>query len=187
MNSTSLTFEEINELIEYHPRTGRFFWKARTEKWFIDGYHSAKGQANRFNLRFAGKETFLNANTTGYLQTRIAGRMVCAQRIAWLLMTGDYNPTDIDHIDGNKKNNRWDNFRLVNRSENCRNVGRRADNTSGVTGVSWHISQKKWSAQITDLSRKQKHLGYFNSKEEAIVARAAAEKEYGYHENHGRY
>jgi hypothetical protein len=184
MKSTSLTFEEAIELIDYHPRTGRFFWKERTEKWFVDGYHSAKGQANKFNLKFAGKETFLNSNTTGYRQARVNGSMVCAHCLAWLIMTGAFNSTDIDHIDGNKKNNKWSNLRLVNRSENCRNKSKRSDNSSGVTGISLKKSSGKWQAYI--YHDRHIHLGYYDSLEDAILVRKRAEKEYGYHENHGR-
>jgi len=184
MKSTTLSYEEACELVHYDPEFGRFFWKLRSEKWFTDGYHSAKGQANRWNLKWAGKETFLNCNTTGYPQARINGIMVCAHRLAWLIMTGTFNETDIDHIDGNKKNNKWSNFRLVNRSENCRNKSKRSDNSSGITGISLKKSSGKWQAYI--YHERHIHLGYFDSIEEAIKVRKEAEKNYGYHENHGR-
>lgn len=81
-----------------------------------------------------------------------------------------------DHIDRNRLNNKRSNFRLVNDSLSSRNRNKRIDNSSGVTGIS--RNHQKWKAYISVIPRKQIILGYFNSKEEAILARKQAEEKY---------
>ena len=81
----------------------------------------------------------------------------------------------IDHIDNNPLNNRIENLRLCNLSENARNANKRVDNSSGYKGVSWHKQSSKWVAQIT-VNGKRKHLGFFKDKEEAHEAYCEASK-----------
>ena len=80
---------------------------------------------------------------------------------------------DVDHIDGDGLNNRRSNLRHATRSEN--NCNRRAalKNASGLKGVSWNKANKKWLAQIR-FHKQKKHLGYFNTPEEAHAAYCAA-------------
>jgi AP2 domain len=84
----------------------------------------------------------------------------------------------IDHANRNKLDNRRENPRLVNASENCRNKSKRPDNTSGFTGVSWDKEAKKWSAQISIVRGKYKKLGRFSTKEDAALAYAEAKAKY---------
>ena len=72
----------------------------------------------------------------------------------------------VDHINGNKRDNRRENLRLCNSSENNRNVGKKSTNTSGFKGVSWYKGEGKWRAQIR-VDGKKKHLGYFDDPETA--------------------
>lgn len=75
----------------------------------------------------------------------------------------------VDHIDGNKQNNRVDNLQWVNRSQNAQNSKFRKNNTSGYKGVSFHKGVNKW---ITIWHEKNKRKSKsFNSKEEAIEYR----------------
>lgn len=81
----------------------------------------------------------------------------------------------IDHIDGNTFNNRKSNLRKTTCQENNMNQALSRNNTSGHKGVSWHKLNNCW---IVHIGYKDKliHLGYFNSKEDAINARESAEK-----------
>ena len=72
----------------------------------------------------------------------------------------------------------------VTHTENCRNVSKKSNNTSGYNGVIWHKSAKKWSAQIM-VDRKNHYLGLFNTKEEALKARKEADIKYGFFSKHG--
>jgi hypothetical protein len=85
---------------------------------------------------------------------------------------------DRDHINRDKLDNRRENLRLVSRSINIMNAGPRRDNTSGIRGVSWNESRKRWRAAI-QIDGKQVHLGRFKTLDEAAAARAAAERELG--------
>ena len=78
-------------------------------------------------------------------------------------------PKSIDHIDGNSLNNKIENLRACTASENLCNARLRSDNTSGVKGVDWFKPQQRWRARVK-LDKKEFHLGYFHTKEEAIDA-----------------
>ena len=90
------------------------------------------------------------------------------------------NPSDdmvVDHINHNKLDNRRENLRVCTAHQNSMNKSKYCNNTSGVTGVVWDKLRNKWKAQIC-INSKMKHLGYYNTKEEAIEARRLAEIEY---------
>ena len=90
------------------------------------------------------------------------------------------NPPDdmvVDHINHNKLDNRCENLRICTQHENCLNKSIQCNNTSGVPGVSWSTREGRWKAQIR-VDKKDKFLGYFKTKEEAVEARRLAEIEY---------
>ncbi len=82
----------------------------------------------------------------------------------------------IDHINGNKLDNRKCNLRIVNKSQNAMNSKKPKNNTSGVKGVYWDKLSKKWEASI-QVNMKKKSLGYFKNKDESIKARKESESE----------
>jgi hypothetical protein len=79
----------------------------------------------------------------------------------------------VDHINGDGLDNRRENLRLATVAENNRNVGLRSNNTSGIKGVRFHKPHGKWQAQIM-IGGCQKHLGYFETAEDARDAYARA-------------
>ena len=83
----------------------------------------------------------------------------------------------VDHINHNKLDNRKCNLRTCTSQENNKNIGRRCDNSSGITGVYWDKRRNKWYGQIC-INGKKKFLGYYTTKEEAIETRKQAEIEY---------
>ena len=83
----------------------------------------------------------------------------------------------VDHKDKNKLNNRLSNLRIVNSTESNRNNTRRKDNTSGVTGVMWDNTKKRWRAFVY-VNSKRISLLYTKDKVAAIKARLLAEIEY---------
>lgn len=120
----------------------------------------------------------------GYIKIGVNGRHYKAHRIAWLLIHG-YWPEEIDHINGDGYDNRLSNLREVTHKENQRNQKLLSNNKSGTCGVFWKKQDSVWGAQIK-INGRQKHLGYFKDKSDAILARKAADREHGFHENHGR-
>ena len=85
------------------------------------------------------------------------------------------NKKNVDHIDRCKTNNHISNLRWATGSENNQNKSMQLNNTSGVIGVSWFKRDSKWKVQIM-VNGVQKHLGYFESKEDAIQTRHNAEE-----------
>ncbi len=75
----------------------------------------------------------------------------------------------VDHINGNGLDNRRENLRFCNQSQNLSNVGKRSNNKSGYKGVTFESQTSKWRASIT-VNYRTKHLGRFNSPEEAAHA-----------------
>jgi hypothetical protein len=89
----------------------------------------------------------------------------------------------IDHINGDRADNRIVNLRQTTQSENMRNRRKSTNNTSGYVGV--YKVGAKWRARIS-VDSKNMNLGIYDTIEQAVQARKQAEIDYGYHENHGR-
>ena len=175
----AVTVEVLRELIDYDPETGKMFWRRRDHKWFND-----KQEFRRWNTRYAGKECFNYANA-GYMRSKIFRKDYAAHRVAWAIHHGAWPAGMIDHIDGDRQNNRASNLRVVSPLENSRNIGLSQKNKSGYHGVALNPRTRKWIARICD-SGRQIHLGSFDGKAAAVAARKAAERDLGYHPNHGR-
>lgn len=120
--------------------------------------------------RRTGKRADLLNKTLGYRRVRFAyapykDASYWAHRVVWLLHYGDWPNLDIDHINGDKSDNRIENLRLANVIENNRNRAA----LSGYKGVRYHKPSGKWQARITS-EYKGKHLGLFNNEIEAAKA-----------------
>jgi hypothetical protein len=123
---------------------------------------------------------------TGAIIVRIYRQCCSVHRIAWQMHYGPIPPgMVIDHIDGDWKNNRLENLRMVTHIINCRNQALRRSNTSGYIGVSWRKDKKKWCAEIS-MNYRHIHIGYYDTKEEAATARREFQALHGFHQNHGR-
>jgi hypothetical protein len=177
--------ELMRKLLRYEHETGKLFWLFRTPDMFSNGSQTAEQRCALWNGRYGNKEALCSTDLGGYKHGRIFHRMVTAHRVIWAIYYGAWPTGNIDHINGNPADNRISNLRQVSHKENMRNQKRRSDNKSGAVGVSWRERDHKWRAYISDVSGA-KHLGSFLSKDDAIAARAEAEKRLGYHENHGR-
>lgn len=112
-------------------------------------------------------------------------RRFLAHRLAWFLAHGRWPEEDIDHINGDRSDNRIANLREASRSENLQNAAMRSDNTSGVKGVYFNKARGKWQAYIR-LDGKQAYLGIFTELADASLAiHEAREKHHGTFANHG--
>ncbi len=116
----------------------------------------------------------------GYRIITIDKKRYMAHRLAWLYVWAVWPRGDLDHINGDKLDNRIENLREATRKQNMQNVRKHKHNTSGYKGVAWHSQRNKWRAYIFD-SYRQIHLGLFDSKEAAAEARLKAEKQYFSH------
>jgi hypothetical protein len=161
----TLTQERLKELLHYEPETGVFEWREYRRGMRPD--------------RVAG-----SPNSKGYLLIKIDYNSHRAHRLAFLYMTGKLPTEQVDHINHNRADNRWDNLRLVCNAENHRNCSMYSHNTSGVTGVFWYKPLNKWQAGVM-VDQKHHHIGFFDNLLDAVAARKRAEREFGFHENHG--
>jgi len=134
--------------------------------------------------RVRGKRALGALSGSGYHFGSLDGRYLQSHRVIWKLSTG-VDPEEIDHIDGDRSNNRLSNLRSVDHRKNCRSRGMFSTNTSGSTGVSWIKRDQKWMASIY-VEGRARNLGLFGSKEAAIEARSIAEEAQGYNVR-GRY
>lgn len=108
------------------------------------------------------------AAADGYTRISVAGQKFLAHHIVWCMHHGDL-PKEIDHINGDKSDNRIENLRLATRAQNAANFHKlRATNTSGMRGVTWDAAKSSWKAQI-GYQGKHKFLGYFDTQRDAGV------------------
>ena len=166
-------------ILNYDSMTGLFVWKERPPSLFAN-----PKKAGSWNVQFAGQPAFTTPNGNGYLCGYINYQKLYAHRVAWKIVH-DEEADHIDHINGDRSDNRICNLVAANITANNRNSTRRSDNTSGVTGVGWDSQVNKWHARIT-VRGVIVNLGRFNSFNEAVIARKAAERVHNYHPNHGK-
>lgn len=178
MTTPKLCPETLRELVAYDPETGKFTWRERTEKHFPD-----ENVRNGFNTRYANQPAFITKCTHGYMRARIFTQFLKAHRVAWAITHGEW-PDHIDHINGDRADNRLCNLRSVTKAENAKNLRMNAKNKSGVTGVYW-AKVGHWRASIR-VNGKTHILKSTSSFEEAVKARKAAEIKFGFHPNHGK-
>jgi hypothetical protein len=154
----SLTQEELKEILDFDPATGVFRWRIS---------HSGVRLG-----KIAGSKT-----SSGYYRVKIKYQAYPVHRLAWLYVYGKWPADQIDHIDGDKLNNRIANLRECTQAENLQNLAPSKLNTSGYTGVRYAPRQKKWKATIK-VNTKGIHLGYFETKESAYEAYLKAKREH---------
>lgn len=164
------TRDRCHELLEYNPNTGIALWKPRASG-------AKPGELKRWNSRYAGKVAAQRTRThSGHIQISIDGKLYYLHRLIWMMMTGNEPADQIDHINGDPSDNRWDNLRPASHSENIRNRTMRSDNSSGRKGVYWNRSQKLWHAQI--YAGRKIHLGFYQDLDAAAAAYAAGSARY---------
>ena len=154
-----MTYERLVERLHYDPETGVFTWKQKT---------TGRIKPNRE----AGWVT-----SNGYRYIEIDGKGHAAHRLAFLYMTGKLPETheDVDHINMDPGDNRFENLRIATRGQNIVNSKRHKNNTSGYKGVSFDPGRQKWMAQC-----RGKTLGLFDTPEAAYKKYLeVAKKEFG--------
>ena len=162
-----LTQKRMKELLTYDRETGVI---TRTKT--ISG-NAVKGMV-------AG-----TVKPNGYVQIQVDGKCYLGHRLAWLHEHGEFPSGFLDHINGQRNDNRLDNLRVVTQSQNCQNESMRTNNTSGVKGVTWDKRKNSWLARIIH-ERKCIHVGNFKDIEEAREAIIRKRNEiHGEYANHG--
>lgn len=185
---TRITQQELKEVLKYDPENGEFIWVAKLSKYSP--------------IKIGGKAGCLGAK--GYIQISLGDRRYLSHRLVWLYTSGVFPEEQIDHIDGDRSNNRLENLREVPCSVNLRNQKMRPKNTSGITGVSLQRTKpngtkvyENWIAQWKDSTGKLVFksfavlkYGFEKAKELAIECRIEQIQKlnalgFGYTERHG--
>ena len=152
-----LTAKRARELFDYDPLTG-----VLTRRAYLRGHKVG--------------EVVGGVNSDGYRRVYTGKRSYLVHRVAWLMAHNAWPTNTIDHINGDKLDNRLANLRDVSRQENKENMrGPRADNQSGFLGVYWHKHVQKFQTSIRT-SGKLIHLGYYTTPEEAHQAYLTAKR-----------
>ena len=112
-------------------------------------------------------------NNTGYARSKTDGKLILFHNLI-IPYTDEFV---CDHINGNKLDNRRCNLRMVSAGQNSLNRSTGINNTSGHTGVYRYSNMKNWTASISK-DKKTYNLGRFQTYEDAVIAREAAEIEY---------
>lgn len=157
--AVDLTLQALRDLLHYDPETGAFTWLVRVNSRVPAGARAGK------------------IDPHGYVRIGIGGRHYLAHRLAWLYVTGEWPPAEIDHRDRDPGNNRWANLRDATHAQNQRNTAAQCNNTSGFKGVTWHKGRRKWMAFIT-VDGKHRNLGRFDTAEAAHAAYVLAATEH---------
>lgn len=122
---------------------------------------------------------------TGYVSVSVLGQRYQAHRVIWKLLKKEEPNGEIDHINGDRADNRIENLRLIDKQKNLLNQKLYRNNKSGIHGVYFCKSKKKWCVQLT-FKGVQKYYGSYELLEDAIAQRKKIQKEFEFHENHGR-
>jgi hypothetical protein len=154
---SKFTKEYVKDLFDY--KEGKLLWKIR--------------KANCIQI---GSEAGYTANK-GYKQVEIGGKAYYVHRLIWIWHNGFTGESQIDHINNNTSDNRIENLRSADNTQNAHNQKLAKNNKSGFKGVSWHNQMCKWRADIT-IKGKKKHLGLFDKLEDAAKAYDIVATEY---------
>lgn len=177
------TQARVRELFDYSPETGVIRWRERP----LGDFTRVKDW-KMWKTLFAGREAGCidrGGVDHGYRVIKVDGKTRAAHRVIWLYVYGKWPDDQIDHINGNRSDNRLCNLREATPTVNSQNRKRHSNNGSGILGVHWVKREAKWKAGIM-VAGKAIHLGLFHSLEDAAAARAAASIKYDFSPNHGR-
>jgi hypothetical protein len=146
-----LTHKDLIELLDYDQNTGFFKWKR-------------KRRGINTNISLGSDNGF------GYLRITVLGKSYYAHRLAWFYVYGYMPKHQIDHINGNKSDNRISNLRDIPLKANAQNkIKCQKNSDSKILGVSWHKKAKKWQAHVC-VYKERKYLGLFKDIKDAEIA-----------------
>ena len=148
-----MNLQELREVVDYDQGAGIFRWKQH--------------RCSNLVGQICG-----NLHHTGYTRISIKKKSYLAHRLAWFYVHGVW-PSEIDHRNGRKSDNRIANLRSATRNKNLANKPKHPLNTSGYKGVIWEKRRRKWMA-IISVNGKQKYLGLFDDPKVAHGAYCAA-------------
>ena len=171
---SDITPELLRQLLRYEPETGKLFWCERSEEiWRESGSADPFAAALHWIAKNAGKEAG-SVSRTGYIRTTVLGASLLGHRIAWAIHYDKWPQKHIDHINGDRADNRIANLREVTNAINCQNKRKPLPkNKTGLLGVTFQAGAYRAAVMV---NRKQHHLGRFKTAEEAHAAYVEAKR-----------
>jgi hypothetical protein len=181
-SQAAVSSQLLHERLLYDPDTGALTWRTPERDRF-----ATLNAFTTWRTRFAGRPAGKRRDD-GYVTVRVtvAGdtHAFLAHRIIWCMVHGQWPEGQIDHINGNRADNRPSNLRDVSAAMNRLNMKCPKSSTTGVPGVSWCRVNRRWLVRI-NVDQRTKNLGRYDDFDQAVAVRKAAEQTYGYHANHG--
>lgn len=150
-----LTLSRLKQALHYDHETGVFTWKEHGR----GGHHRGIG-------RPAG-----SLKRSGYTLINLNQMRFRAHRLAWFYMTGAWPKGQVDHINGERNDNRWTNLRLASQVQNSANMKPRRTNRLGIKGVRQYdgLNCTRYRS-IISIGGNVRYLGSFKSLDEAKSA-----------------
>jgi hypothetical protein len=155
MRQETLTHSAVKDMLHYDPESGIFTWRQRLSQ-------RAK----------IGMQAGCVSTVSGYVLLGIQRKLFHAHRLAWFYVHGAWPKHQIDHINGNRSDNRLVNLRDVPNQVNSQNTRPKANR---LVGASLHKKSGRWMARIV-VKGKCVSLGYHASAQEAHAAYIAAKR-----------
>lgn len=135
------------EVFDYNKETGELLWKYRPKRFY--------------------KESLVAGciNTLGYVQVSYQKKQYLAHRLIWEIVFGEPPAGWIDHVDGDRSNNRIENLRIATPKQNSWNRKANRGTSSKFKGVYYYKNYDKWYTRYSST-----HIGYFDTEEQAAKA-----------------
>lgn len=166
---------DLVRLFDYDQETGKIYRKPLTEECADIAWRMRERQ-EKYNSTYAGREAFAARHRSGYLCGKVFGTNYMAHRIIWKLVHGE-DPVAIDHINGDRADNRLINLRACTNAENSRNYKKPHGGSSKYRGVCWVKRDQAWAARIS-VGVKKISLGYHQDEIAAAKAYDRAAREH---------
>lgn len=147
-NEQLLDPTRLRSLLRYDAATGHLHWLVKV---------SLTGDARGKPGSRAGTIT-----KSGYVQVSVNKRTYVGHRIAWALVTGQWPQQTIDHINGERADNRWHNLRCATQSQQQGNRPHNCDGLAKIRGLSWISKDQVWQVSLAG-----KYLGRYRDKDVA--------------------
>lgn len=163
-------YEKLHSLIDFNPETGSTKWKFREE--IAETQHKLANIIG-FNRRFAGKECFSCVRDDGYVHGAINEKKYLKHRIVWFMHYGEWPNGGLDHINGDKTDNRIANLREATPSQNQYN----RPSLGKLRGAHYRKSDGMWQSSIR-VENKRIYLGIFACADDAHKAYCEAQTKY---------
>lgn len=174
-----LTHSDLVGIVEYNPETGIFTWRHRGHD-----ICSCSRSREAWNGNFAGKQAgSIGAN--GYMYTTFFNKhKVLLHSLAWFYMKKIWPDKYIDHINGDRIDNRFNNLREATASQNAANAKIRTDNKSGHKNVFWNSQKQMWHVRLV-AEKRPIHIGFFSDID--VAADAAKKARIKFHKDYARH